>query len=88
MDDKKIQLDVIKKHYTHEQLPDGSLLVNGDLVCTFNDSGYLHSDIKPALHLGIKIGWWLDGTEFSFEEWCIKLNKTEEEMLLLRLQYG
>ena len=34
------------------------------------------------------IRWYLEGEEYTFEEWCEKLDKTDEEIALLKLKYG
>ena len=34
-----------------------------------------------------EIFWVLNGGNYSFEGWCRKLNKTEEEKILLKMKY-
>ena len=31
--------------------------------------------------------WYLNDIEYSFEEWCEKTNKTDEEITILKLEY-
>ena len=31
--------------------------------------------------------WWLHGTRFSFDSWCLELNKSPKEKAFLMLQY-
>jgi len=31
--------------------------------------------------------WCLDGKQYSFEDWCEKLNKSKEEIIFLKLKY-
>jgi hypothetical protein len=60
----------------------------------FNDIGELHREDGPAVIYtkSISLGsvyWYLNGTEYqSFDDWCIKLNKSDEAKMMLRLQYG
>jgi len=68
---------------------DGSYLsVYGDTTW-YNEEGQLHKEDGPAIILGDgDIVWYLHGLGSSFDEWCIKLNKSDEEKMLLRLQYA
>lgn len=49
----------------------------------------LHCDDGPAvIHVDGQVRFWLDGYPIRFDEWCMKLNKSDEEKLLLKLEYG
>jgi hypothetical protein len=53
-----------------------------------NELGQWHRDDGPAVMYGNgEIRWWANDTEYTFDEWCIALNKSDEEKMLLRLQY-
>jgi hypothetical protein len=41
----------------------------------------------PATQLDKMVSWWINGELYSFEEWCIKLNKTGNELVLLQAAY-
>ena len=49
----------------------------------------IHREDGPAVIFpdGI-IEWWYDDDEYSFEIWCIHTEKTNEEIVQLKLQYG
>ena len=50
--------------------------INGDVEWWYNDTQYT-SDVE----------WWYNDTQYTFDGWCIVLNKTDEEKMLLRLRY-
>jgi len=52
-------------------------------------NGKFHREDGPAIYYnnGNKY-WYLNGKEYSFEEWCKKLNILDEEKVFLRLKYG
>ena len=69
---------------------------DGDIV-HFKDGDW-HRDDGPAvecyskravevwlLHRSI---WWLEGTEYPFDEWIKNVNLSPEEKLLLQITYG
>ena len=61
--------------------------VLGDL--TYFKDGKWHRDDGPAvIFKSGRLSWFLFGKEYSFESWCAELNKTLEEILLLRITYG
>jgi hypothetical protein len=41
---------------------------------------------KPGY--GRVTGWWLYSLPFTFEEWLVSVDLSDEEKLLLKLQYG
>ena len=49
----------------------------------------IHRDDGPAVIFpdGI-IEWWYDDDEYSFEMWCVHAEKTDEEIVQLKLKYG
>ena len=56
----------------------------------FNDGGWLHRVDGPAcIYNDGSVNWCLNGLTYpSFDEWCIELNKTDEEKMMLRLRYA
>lgn len=56
----------------------------------FDDECIWHCEHGPALYHLTNTGacsWWLDDVKMDFEEWCELLNKTDEEIFLLRMTY-
>jgi len=52
-------------------------------------NGELHREDGPAVEYDDGINfWYLNNIEYSFEDWCEKLNKTDEEIIFLRLKYS
>ena len=70
----------------------------GKVIDSFNDVSYFvngveHREDGPARiwhSFGDKLEyeWWLYGNQLTFSTWCKRLNKTPEEILLLRITYG
>jgi len=50
-------------------------------------NGKLHREDGPAIIFDGACYWNLNNIEFSFEDWCDLLNKTDEEKVFLRLKY-
>jgi len=52
-------------------------------------NGLNHREDGPAIIYsdGDKY-WYLNGNHYTFEEWCKKLNKSDEEKVFLRLKYS
>jgi hypothetical protein len=69
---------------------DGSWLHSDGEVYWYNEEGVVHREDGPAITYPTgEINWFLNGIEIdTFNEWCIVANKTDEEKMLLRLQYG
>ena len=60
-------------------------------ITYYNDKGQYHREDGPAHELStseVSYKWYIDDYRCSFEEWCNRLNKTDEEKMLLRLQYA
>ena len=55
-----------------------------------NDEIILHREDGPAVtNYQMKmLGWFYEGKFLTFENWCKKLNKTDEEIVKLKLEYG
>ena len=54
-----------------------------------NQKGWLHRTDGPArIWPEINdISWWYEGQRFNFLQWCRMANKTEEEIVMLKLKY-
>jgi hypothetical protein len=79
----------INQYGTVEQ-SDGSYIDNRGNIVWYNEEGQYHREDGPAVIYASGRGsyWRLNNREYSFDEWCIKLNKSDEAKMLLRLQYG
>jgi hypothetical protein len=60
----------------------------GDVIKWYNKEGIVHREEGPAVILtNGNVWWYLNEKLYTFNDWCIKLNKTDEAKMLLRLQY-
>jgi hypothetical protein len=66
---------------------DGSYLHNDGDIFWYNEAGHIHREDGPAV-IHDRGYWYYLGVGYSFDDWCIKTNKTDEDKMLLRLQYG
>jgi hypothetical protein len=71
-----------------QQQQDMSWVFHNGITRWYNEAGQLHREDGPAVILpdgGVE--WWFNGTHISFSLWCRRLIITDEQKLLLRLQY-
>ena len=70
--------------------PDGSYLNNRGWRLWFNEDGQRHREDGPAIvTIEGHIYWCFnDINDLDFNEWCMLTNKTDEQKMLLRLQYA
>ena len=70
--------------------PDGSYINCFGTIYWFNDAGVLHREEGPAELFGVggRVRWYLHGKRYQYDVWVTALNKTDEEKMLLRLQYA
>ena len=74
--------------YGAVEQPDGSYLHNDGDVYWYNKVGQRHREDGPSIIKSDgEIYWYFNGDSYKFDEW-LKLNKTDEEKMLLRLQYA
>ena len=74
--------------YGAVEQPDGSWLHNDGDIFWYNELGQRHRKDGPAvIKSDGEIYWYFNGDSYKFDEW-LKLNKTDEEKMLLRLQYA
>jgi hypothetical protein len=87
------QIDDDIDDYEAVEQPDGSWLHNDGDVCWYNEAANYHREDGPAIipknAKNTAVGrWWLDNHAYTFDQWCIALNKTDEAKMLLKLQYA
>jgi hypothetical protein len=81
--------DFIIKHYDAIEQSDGRYLDRDGVITWFNELGQYHREDGPSLiYSSGHIDWFLNGVNYTFADWCNKLNKTDEDKMMLRLQYG
>jgi hypothetical protein len=81
--------DVEIKHRGAVLQSDGSYLNKWGTISWFNEAGVYHRLDGPAcIYTDGDVTWLLNDIKYPFDQWCIKLNKTDEAKMLLRLSYG
>jgi len=67
---------------------DGSYKDDGDNIYWYNEDGEYHREDGPAcIFYNGELEWWLDDHFYKFAEWLIKSPISDEEKMMLRLQY-
>ena len=75
------------------QQSDGSYIDANNDITWYNDQEQMHREDGPAIIYPVTgcnakgVEWWLNDTSYTFDEWCIALNKPDSEKMLLKLQY-
>jgi hypothetical protein len=70
-------------------LPDYSYIDEDNIITWYNSRGQYHRVDGPAvIYPDGRSSWFYHGNPCSFNEYCVKSNITDEEKMLLRLQYG
>jgi hypothetical protein len=68
---------------------DGSYIDTYGDIAWYNKAGQYHRVDGPAVIFADgDVRWLLNDKNYSFADWLIKLNKTDETKMMLRLQYG
>jgi hypothetical protein len=68
--------------------PNGSYINQRGISTWYNHDGQRHNSTGPAVIWNNgNTYWFLNGERYTFNEWCSELNITDEQKLLLRLQY-
>jgi hypothetical protein len=71
-----------------EKQPDGSYIDRYDVISWYDYLGELHRLDGPAVIApNSKMGWWIHGNGYSFDDWCTLVKISDEAKLLLKLQY-
>jgi hypothetical protein len=78
----------IKRLLAVEQ-PDCSYIDRNNEITWYNEAGAYHKEDGPAIIYPDGGGtWWLNGVNYTFKKWCIKVTISDEQKMLLRLQYA
>jgi hypothetical protein len=58
-------------------------------ITWYNEEGQFHREDGPAcIYPNGDVEWFIKGEWYSFDDWCIELNKSDEDKMMLRLQYA
>jgi len=70
--------------------PDGSYLNKYGIIIWHNKEGDRHREDGPAfIFINGNAYWYLNDILYAtFDEWCIQVNKSDEQKMMLRLQYA
>jgi hypothetical protein len=69
--------------------PDGSYIDRYDIISWYDYLGELHREDGPAVIApNGKLGWWKHGNSYELEDWLNLTTISDEDKMLLRLQYG
>ena len=67
---------------------DGSYVDRYGVITWYNELGQYHREDGPAIIFADgEVEWFIHCVEYSFADWLIELNKTDEDKMMLRLQY-
>jgi hypothetical protein len=80
--------DYAIKHFGAWQQPNGSYVNKWGTNSWYNEEGQVHKEDGPALtYISTNVSWWVNNKRYNFNDWCNHLNISDEQKLLLRLQY-
>ena len=72
-----------------ELQPDGSYINEWGNILYFDESGGYHRAEGPAIFTTEgHIYWWLNDTQYTFNEWLKLSTISDEDKMMLRLRYG
>tara|TARA_R110000851_G_scaffold252869_1_gene405325 strand:- start:33 stop:299 length:267 start_codon:yes stop_codon:yes gene_type:complete len=70
------------------QQSDGSYIDKNNEITWYNEDGEHHKEDGPAIILpDDKLEWWLNDRSHAFNEWLELTPISDEQKMLLRLQY-
>jgi len=82
MDSKESDME-----YGAKRQSDGSYIDNAGTIFWYNSEGKYHRDDGPAVIMDSIVSWHLNGEWYSFKGWLKALPISDEDKMLLRLQY-
>jgi hypothetical protein len=69
-------------------LPDGSYINKYNHTTWYNAAGEIHKEDGPAIiYADRSFSWWLNSNAYTFNRWFKLTPISDEQKLLLRLQY-
>jgi hypothetical protein len=83
------KLDINQAFHKAVIQPNGSYLNQWGTINWFNELGQYHRIDGPAITYSTSRScWYINGSEYDFNEWLKLTPISDEQKLLLRLQYG
>jgi len=77
------------KYFDAVEQSDGSYINRYGSIRWYNKEGETHREEGPAIICNDgRIFWYLNNIFYTFADWLIKLNKTDEDKMILVLQYA
>jgi hypothetical protein len=68
---------------------DGSYVDSDGCITWYNKQGKWHCDHGPAvIYPDGDVSWYLNDVYYQFAKWCTLVSITDEDAMMLRLQYG
>jgi len=81
--------DIHIKYYAAVEQPDGSYLLDNDIIAWYDDDGDYHREDGPAaLFIDGRVRWYVHGKRYQYDVWVTSLNISDELNMLLKLQYA
>jgi hypothetical protein len=87
MDNSDRDYDI--RDFDAKEQSDGSYVDRDGCISWYNKHGEWHREDGPAvIYNDGEVEWFINGASYNtFDEWLIKLNKSDEDKMLLRLRY-
>jgi hypothetical protein len=71
------------------ELADGSYINERGTIVWYNEEGFYHREDGPAvIYPDGEVEWYLNSEPYEFAKWCTLVSITDEDAMMLRLQYG
>jgi hypothetical protein len=78
----KMKTPTLVEQILNHVMKDDKIKVDKDGIAEF------HDESGPAFVLDGWAIWYLDNVRVTFEEWCERTGKTDEEIIFLKLKYN
>lgn len=81
--------DYYIKNFDAMKQPNGSYVDNVDVITWYNSEGARHREDGPAVIFYNKVRWYYNGIPYNtFDEWLMHSTISDEDKMLMRLQYA
>jgi hypothetical protein len=81
--------DIAITVYGAVEQPDGSYIHPKGYIMWYNEAGQSHKEDAPAImYPNGNVSWCYKGLSYSFNTWLSLSSVSDEEKMMLRLQYG